>query len=162
MSDSIRIRTTPNGSDKYLKVNLKQDFDFIEILSLKISQEDAYRKFCSDYGVIVGRVIINNGFGVPNAKVSVFIPLDDIDKNNPEIKGLYPFEVITDKDSEGIRYNLLPKNGDPTNVCSTPVGTFPNKREVLDNSTMLEVYCKYYKFTTTTIMPVILCYLVFR
>ena len=150
MSDSIRIRTTPNGSDKYLKVNLQQDFNFIEILSLKISQEDAYRKFCSDYGVIVGRVIINNGFGVPNAKVSVFIPLDDVDKNNPEIKGLYPFEVITDKDSEGIRYNLLPKNGDPTNICSTPVGTFPNKREVLDNTTMLEVYCKYYKFTTTT------------
>ncbi len=150
MSDTIRINTTPNGSDKYLKVNLKQDFDFIEILSLKISQEDAYRKFCSDYGAIVGRVIINNGFGVPNAKVSVFIPLDDIDKNDPLISGLYPYEVITDKDSDGIRYNLLPRNGDPTNDCYTPVGTFPNKREILDNDVMLEVYCKYYKFTTTT------------
>jgi len=150
MSNTIRIRTTPNGSDSYLKVKLEQDFDFIEILSLKISQEDTYRKFCSDYGTIVGRVIINNGFGVPNAKVSVFIPLDDIDKNDPLIKGLYPFEVITDKDNDGIRYNLLPKDADPTNECFTPIGTFPSKREVLDNDTLLSVYCKYYKFTTTT------------
>ncbi len=150
MSNTIRIRTTPNDGDKYLKVKLEQDWDFIEILSLKISQEDTYRKFCSDYGVIVGRVIINNGFGVPNAKVSVFIPLDDIDKNDPLISGLYPFEVISDKDSEGIRYNLLPKDMSPTNDCYTPVGTFPSKREILDNETLLNVYCKYYKFTTTT------------
>lgn len=147
---SIRINTTPNGSDKYLKVNLEQEFDFIEILSLKISQEDAYRKFCSDYGVIVGRVTINNGFGVPNAKVSVFIPLDEIDKYNPEIKGLYPYEVITDKNEDGVRYNLLPKDSAPDNDCFTPIGNFPTKREVLDNTTMLDVYCKYYKFTTTT------------
>ncbi len=150
MSDTIRIRTTPNGNDKYLKVKLDQEFDFIEILSLKISQEETYRKFCSDYGVIVGRVIINNGFGVPNAKVSVFIPLDDVDKENPLIKGLYPYELVSDRNSDGVRYNLLPKDGDPSNVCSTPIGTFPNKREILDNDTLLNVYCKYYKFTTTT------------
>lgn len=150
MSNTIRIRTTPNGSDKYLKVKLDQDFDFIEILSLKISQEDAYRKFCSDYGTIVGRVTVNNGFGVENAKVSVFIPLDDIDKNDPLIKGLYPYEVITDTDIDGIRYNLLPKDVDLDNECYTPVGTFPSKREILDNDVMLHVYCKYYKFTTTT------------
>lgn len=150
MSNTVRIRTTPNGSDKYLKVKLEQDFDFVEILSLKISQEDAYIKFCSDYGAIVGRVTINDGFGVENAKVSVFIPLDDIDKNNPLIKGLYPYEVITDKNSDGIRYNVLPTTSETDNPCYTPVGTFPAKREVLDNDTMLEVYCKYYKFTTTT------------
>lgn len=150
MSNTVRIRTTPNGSDKYLKVKLEQDFDFIEILSLKISQEDTYRKFCSDYGTIVGRVSVNNGFGVPNAKVSVFIPLDDIDKENPLIKGLYPYEVITDKNDDGVRYNLLPKDGNPTNDCSTPIGTFPNKREVLDNETLSSIYCKYYQFTTTT------------
>lgn len=150
MSNTIRINTTPNGSDKYLKLKLDQDFDFIKILSLRISQEDAYRKFCSDYGTIVGRVIINSGFGVPNAKVSVFIPIDDVDKNNPLIKGLYPFEVISDKDSDGIRYNLLPKESETNNDCFTPIGTFPTKREVLDNDTMLNIYCKYYKFTTTT------------
>lgn len=150
MGNSVRIRTTPNGNDKYLKVNLEQNFDFIEILSLKISQEEAYRNYCSDYGVVVGRVIVNNGFGVPNAKVSIFIPIDDVDSNNPTLKALYPYEVVTDKNSDGIRYNLLTNSNDTNNKCFTPVGTFPTKREVLDNETMLSLYCKYYKFTTTT------------
>jgi hypothetical protein len=150
MSETIRIRTTPNGSDKYLKVKLDQEFDFIEVLSMKITQEDAYRNFCSDYGVVVGRVIINSGVGLPNARVSIFIPVDDVDKNNPEIKGLYPYSIVTDKDTDGIRYNLLPKSSETNNECFTPVGTFPNKREILDNDELLGVYCKYYKFTTTT------------
>ena len=150
MSNSIRVRTTPNGGDNYLKLKLDQDFDFIEILSLKISQEDAYKKFCSDYGVIVGRVVINSGFGVPNAKVSVFIPIDNIDKDNPIIKGLYPFEVVSDKNDDGLRYNLFSDEANPENKCSTKIGSFPTKREVLDNSDLLYVYCKYYKFTTTT------------
>ena len=149
-NNTVRIRTTPNGTDKYLKVKLEQDFDFIEVLSLKISQEDAYRNFCSDYGVVAGRVIINSGFGVPNARVSIFIPIDDVDKNDPHIKGLYPYEIVSDKDSDGVRYNLLPRTSETDNECFTPVGTFPNKREILDNPEMLEIYCKYYKFTTTT------------
>jgi hypothetical protein len=148
--NTIRIRTTPNGGDKYLKVKLEQDFDFIEILSLKIGQEDAYRNFCSDYGVVAGRVIINSGFGVPNARVSIFIPIDDVDIDDPNIKGLYPYQVTSDKDSDGIRYNLLPKTSETDNDCFTPIGTFPTKREILDNTDMLDVYCKYYKFTTTT------------
>ena len=37
MSKSVRIRTTPNGKDKYVKVELKQDFDLLEILSLSKS-----------------------------------------------------------------------------------------------------------------------------
>jgi hypothetical protein len=149
-NNTIRIRTTPNGSDKYLKLKLEQEFDFIEILSLKISQEDAYRNFCSDYGVVAGRVIINSGFGVPNAKVSIFIPINEEDSNDPQISGLYPYEVVSDKNSDGVRYNLLPRSSETDNECFTPIGTFPNKREVLDNPEMLDVYCKYYKFTTTT------------
>jgi len=147
---TIRIRTTPLGKDKYVKLNINQEFDFIEVLSLKITQEEAYRNFCSDYGVVAGRVVINSGFGVPNARVSIFIPLDEVDKNNPQIKGLYPFEVISDKDSEGIRYNLLPRASESQNDCFTPVGTFPSKREILDDEDMMYVYEKYYKFTTTT------------
>ena len=150
MSNTIRITTTPNESDKYVKLKIEQDFDFIEILSLKISQDEAYTKFCSDYGVIVGRVSVNNGFGVPNAKVSVFIPLDDDDKTNPEIKAIYPYEIISDTTPDGVRYNLLPKDIVADNDCFTPIGTFPSKTEVLDNPTLLEVYCKYYKYTTTT------------
>lgn len=149
-NNSIRIRTTPGGKDKYVKVKLEQDFDFIEILSLKISQADAYRNFCADYGVVVGRVFINNGFGVQNARVSIFIPIDDVDRNDPIINGLYPYEVVTDKDIDGKRYNVLPKNSETDNECYTPVGTFPNKREVLDDPEMGHVYCKYYKFTTST------------
>ena len=150
MSDNLRIRTTPNGSDNYLNVKIEQDFDFIEILSLNISQDKVYETFCSDYGVIVGRVVINSGFGVPNVKVSVFIPIDDIDKTNPHISGLYPYETVNDKNSSGIRYNLLPKESDSQDSCYTPIGTFPAKREVLDNPEMLYVYKKYYKFTTQT------------
>ena len=150
MSESIRIKTTPLGNDQYIQVKVDQDFDFVKVLSLDISQEKAYQNFCSDYGVVVGRVTINNGFGVPNAKVSVFIPVDEIDKGNPQILGLYPYEKVSDTDSDGIRYNLLPQETDNQNICYTPVGTFPSKREVLDNDEMLYVFCKYYKFTTVT------------
>ena len=150
MSETIRIRTTPNGNDTYVKVKIEQDFDFLEVLSLKISDEDAYREFCSDYGVIVGRVIFNGGVGLPNARVSIFIPIDEEDKNNSVIRGLYPYEIITDGDSDGIRYNLLPKTSETNNECFTPIGSFPNKREILDNPELEYVYCKYYKFTTTT------------
>lgn len=150
LNNSIRVRTTPDGKDKYIKVKLDQEFDFIEILSLKITQSEAYRNFCADYGVVVGRVFINNGFGVPNARVSIFIPIDEIDKENPLISGLYPYEVVNDKDIDGKRYNLLPKSSETDNECYTPIGTFPNKREVLDDPEMGHVYCKYYKFTTST------------
>jgi len=146
----MRIRTTPGDSESYLKVNLEQKFDFIEILSLKLTQEDVYRKFCSDYGVVVGRITVNNGFGVPNAKVSIFIPIDDLDIEDSELFGLYPYEQVQDKNSDGLRYNLLPKKNETNNNCFTPIGSFLNKREIQDNDVALEVYCKYYKFTTTT------------
>jgi hypothetical protein len=38
----------------------------------------------SNYGVLVGRVLANDGFGVPNAKVSIFIENNDIDETNKE------------------------------------------------------------------------------
>ena len=78
-NQSIRIRTTP-GSSKNIRFKLDQDFDFLEILSLKISQEDLYQPFCANYGVVVGRVIANKGFGLPNAKVSIFIPITNEDQ----------------------------------------------------------------------------------
>ena len=62
------------GVDKKVTVELKQDYDLLEILSLKFSQTQAYASFCSDYGVVCGRISINNGFGVPNARVSIFVP----------------------------------------------------------------------------------------
>lgn len=149
-NESIRIRTTPNSGNNKINVQLNQKFDFIEILSLKISQEDAYRRFCSDYGVVVGRVTVNSGFGVPNAKVSIFIPITDEDKQDDVIKGLYPYETPQDKNSEGFRYNLLPKTNETNDDCFTQTGSFFNKREFQDNDVALDIYCKYYKYTTVT------------
>ena len=85
---SIRLRTEP-GSSKNITVKIEQEFDTIDFLSLKITQDEAYRNFCSDYGVIAGRVIANDGFGVENAKISVFIPLSNEDAEDTVISSLY-------------------------------------------------------------------------
>ena len=58
MSKSYRIRTTP-GIDKNIRIDIQQDFDLIEILSLKLKQVDFYTRFCAYYCVVVGRVIAN-------------------------------------------------------------------------------------------------------
>jgi hypothetical protein len=153
MSKSYRIKTTPGvDNNGFLKVNvdLNQNYDFLEVLSLKISQKDEYQNFCADYGVVAGRVIINGGFGVPNVKVSIFVPVDEKDLEDPVKSALYNYqEPFPDqKNKNGVRYNLLPKN--QQTLDHTPVGTFPKKREILDDSTTLEIYEKYYKYTTTT------------
>ena len=152
MSKSYRIRTTPGEDNGYLKVNvdLNQNYDHLEILSLKISQKDDYQNFCADYGVVAGRVIVNGGFGVPNVKVSIFVPVEDSDLQDPVKSSIYPYtEPFPDqKNSNGLRYNVLPKN--QQKLDHTPVGTFPKKREILDDRTTLEIYEKYYKYTTTT------------
>lgn len=154
---SQRIRTTVNGNDKYLTVKLENDVDFFEILSLKISQKDVYGNFNSDYGVIVGRVVANGGVGIPNVKLSVFIPISDDDKERAEISTIYPYTSPRDKDLNGVKYNLLPRvaTTNPFLVSGefapkVPVGTFPTKEEITTNDTFLEVYEKYYKFTTVT------------
>ena len=147
MSNSYRIRTTP-GVDKSIKVLIDQEFEYIEILSLKILQEQIYTRQCSDYGVVVGRISVNNGFGLPNAKVSIFIPLTDEDSTNPIISELYPYKTTTDQNVDGYRYNLLPYTKSHSN--HTPTGTFFDREDVLIDTTLIEVYDKYYKYTTTT------------
>lgn len=146
-SKSIRIRTTP-GTDKNVSIKLEHNFDFLEVLSLKISQEDVYRSFCANYGAVVGRVFSNKGLGLPNAKVSVFIPISDEDEKNDLIRDLYPFKSPVDKDKNFIRYNLLLSK--TTCNLNKPVGTFPTKEEVLGDDIVLEIYDKYYKYTTKT------------
>ena len=147
MPKSYRIRTQV-GVDKYINVKLDQDFDFLEILSLKINQSDLYTKVCSDYGVVVGRVLVNGGFGLPNAKVSIFIPLSSEDELNPTISELYPYKTLSDNNELGYRYNLLPH--DPSYSIHAATGTFPNREEVLIDQTYIEVYDKYYKYTVKT------------
>ena len=145
MDRNYRIHTNVS-SDTVLNVNMKQDFDFLEVLSLKLRQEDAYRLHSSNYGVIIGRVLANDAFGIPNAKVSVFIERDDSD--SIEMEALYPYTEVTSKDEDGRRYNLLPDYSDDD--CYRVVGTFPNKRLVLDDNTHMEVFDKYWKYTTVT------------
>ena len=147
MSNSYRIRTEV-GVDKSLKVLLEQEYEYLEILSLKVLQSQIYTRQCSDYGVIIGRVTANNGFGIPNAKVSVFIPLSSEDENNPVINELYPYKSLTELNDDGYRYNLLPYKQQHSG--HNPTGTFFDREDVLINPTLIEVYDKYYKYTAKT------------
>lgn len=148
MDKSIRVKADLNANSANLVVNLSQNFDFLEVLSLRLNSDEVYRLHNSNYGVLVGRVSTNGGFGIPNAKISVFIPITDEDDSNIYLKSFYNFKTPYDKGVDGVRYNLLPKEKQST--CHTPVGTFPDKIEILDNEIWVEVYEKYYKYNTVT------------
>jgi hypothetical protein len=167
---SIRVKT--DIGDKFINVNLDQTHESLDILSLKVFQKDLYRLFDADYGIIVGRVVGNNSVGIPNCRISVFVPfdeeaiteptkLDDIEKI--QSAALYTYESVYDRDVDGKIFNLLPKygknrnfNGYPDNdyaigaTPKTPVGTFPEKEEILANDSLAYIYDKYYKYTTVT------------
>jgi hypothetical protein len=147
MGQSYRIRTEV-GVDKTINLQLDQDFEFLEILSLKIQQADVYTRYCADYGVVVGRVTANNGTGVPNAKISVFIPTSEQDLLNQELRSIYPYTSIEDTNEDGYRYNLLPYEKSYSKHAAT--GTFPTRLDVLTNATAAEIYDKYFKFTVKT------------
>ena len=145
---SYRIHTSVGDSNKLINVNLQQDMDFLEVLSLKLTQKNFYKLHSSNYGVLVGRVLANDAFGVSNVKISIFIPIDENDKKDNEILSIYPYTSVNSVDSNNIRYNLLPN--DTKNICHRDVGTFPSKRVVLDDNTELEIFDKYWKYTTVT------------
>ena len=92
--------------DKFLDVNINQDIEQIEILSLKLDVENFYKLHTSNYGCLVGRVLANQGVGVPNVKISVFIPVESADMENPIFRYLYPYSNTKSKDQNGVRYNL--------------------------------------------------------
>lgn len=142
---TIRIKADLSGNEKVIKVNLKQNFDTLDVLSLKIDQKNTYLTNSSDYGILIGRVIANDGFGVPNAKVSIFIPTEEIDENT---KKIYPYSNVSSVNENNIRYNLLQSN--KKDDCKQNVGTFPDKRTLLDNNLTIDIFDKYYKYTTST------------
>ena len=145
--NNLRVRTTI-GQDNHINFRLEQNYDFIEILSVRLDTKDLYRRFCSDFGVLVGRVVNQQGIGVPNAKISIFIPLDEVDANDPLISELYPYTSVKDVNRNGLRYNILPENKNEN--CHLPVGDFPSKKTLLDNPILIDIHEKYYKFTTST------------
>ena len=143
---SYRIRTEI-GKDTSLHIKLDRDYDVLELMSLKIDQINDYKLHTANYGVIAGRVLANDAFGIPNAKVSVFIGKNDND--NDIVKSvLYPYNSTYTKNSDGIKYNLLPN--EQLNDCHTIIGTFPEKQYMLNNDSLLEVFDEYYKYTTRT------------
>lgn len=147
MPKSFRIRTNLN-EDRNLQVKLEQNFDTLEVLSLTVTPDEIYTRNCSDFGVVCGRVFANNGFGIPNARVSIFIPLEEADLYNDIISALYPYKTLQDVNDDGYRYNLLPYTS--SHSGHIPVGTFPERSDVLIDKNVIEVYDKYYKFTVQT------------
>jgi hypothetical protein len=147
MIQKHRIRTEI-GKDQRLTVELKQDYDLLEILSLKFTQRDIYTSLCADYGVVCGRISVNDGVGVANARISIFVPLSDEDSDDPIVSELYPYTNTSDTSEEGYRYNLLPSRKQHSG--HTPVGTFPDQEDILGREEVLEVYEKYYKYTVKT------------
>lgn len=147
MVQKHRIRTEI-GRDQKITVELKQDYDLLEILSLKFTQKDIYTSLCADYGVVCGRISVNDGYGITNARVSIFVPLTDEDSEDPVVSSLYPYTSTTDRNEEGYRYNLLPSRKQHTG--HTPTGTFPDQEDILTREETLEVFEKYYKYTVKT------------
>lgn len=147
MGKSYRIKTDI-GVDKNISLQLDQDFEFLEILSLQISQNDIYTKNCADYGVVVGRVVANGGLGIPNVKVSIFVPITETDSLNEEVVAIYPYVNPNDKNDDGYRYNLLPYT--PSYPSHAATGTFPTRGDVLKDPLVAQVYDKYYKYTVKT------------
>jgi hypothetical protein len=145
MPKSYRIRTQLGINQNIpvkIPIVLEQNFDTLEILSLAIRPDDIYIRSCADYGVVCGRIFCNNGFGIPNARVSVFIPIEDIDTQNDYIASLYPYKSFTDINDDGYRYNLLPYT--QSHSGHVPTGTFPERLDVLTDKPLIQVYEKYY------------------
>jgi len=59
MDKSIRVKADLNANSANLVVNLSQNFDFLEVLSLRLNSDEVYRLHNSNYGVLVGRVSTN-------------------------------------------------------------------------------------------------------
>ena len=147
MMQKHRISTNI-GKEQKVTVELKQDYDQLEILSLKFSQTDVYTSLCADYGVVCGRITANDGFGIPNVRVSIFVPQTETDSTDPIISALYPYTEVSDKNDDNYRYNLLPAR--KQHGGHKPTGTFPDQSDILTREEVLEVYENYYRYTVKT------------
>lgn len=146
---TYRIRTKLGETEPInIPITLMQEYNSFELLSLKINMDDTYHSYTSTEGIVIGRVsTANNGLGIPNVRVSIFVPKGAYNQSDEE-EVLYPFSSPIDKDGDKVRYNLLPSESDVD--CYQVVGTLPTKRRILDNETVCDVFEKYYKYTTVT------------
>jgi hypothetical protein len=136
----IKTKILPE-QNQYLRFNLDQDFDVLDILTLSIYGTDAYPNPCGDWGVIIGRIVDSNSFPMENVKVGYILPLDETDTNDITISSIY-------NDIMGNKYPLLPKYR--VNKNHYPAGGFPSEDEVMANSALEYVYKKYFKYVTST------------
>lgn len=136
----IKTKILPE-QNQYLKVNINQDFDALDILTLSIYGTDVYPNPCGDWGVVIGRVVDRNSFPMENVKIGYIIPIDEDDSNDITIKTIYNNIVNSD-------YPLLPNYR--VNKNHYPVGAFPSEDEVLSNTALEYVYKKYFKHITST------------
>lgn len=143
---TYRIRTDIDVmKNSKIDVQLTQHFDILDILSLKIKPTNMYQLQQSNYGVVVGRVVANGGFGVPNAKVSIFIPV----KEGVGMDEFLQYSYTSSNDvHNGIRYNVLPDEVEAR--CHQDVGTLPSKTYMIDNNVIMQVFKDYYTLTTST------------
>lgn len=150
-----KIKLSNEADNNYLKIKLNQTTNTFDVLSLKISNEDIYETFNADYGILVGRVTANNGVGIPNALISVFIPISDDDLSNNDVRSIYPYKKPSDKNNEGKRYNLLDRVSTYREEIGSfkppqPFGSLPIYPEIMVNEKLFDVYNRYYKFTAKT------------
>ena len=143
INKTFRIRTDIGEklSSDYitLDANLVQDYDTFDILSVKINSVDTYKLHNANYGVVVGRVLANNGFGIPNAKLSIFIAADSDD--GEKLRELYPFSSTVAKDRKGVRYNLLPN--EKVKFTGTYLGPYYNIYNFDGASGVIQVGSEY-------------------
>ena len=52
----VRIPIDLNSDDQEIRINLEDEFQSLDVLSLNITSNDVYSRVKSDFGVIVGRV----------------------------------------------------------------------------------------------------------
>ena len=170
-SGIIRMPLKAGAEETYVTTYLPRTTRSLRLLSLEISAEGLYRFYDADHGVVAGRVIANDGVGVPNCRISLFLPKNAAETTSGALAEwaqrlrdeLYPYETINDQDGARRRYNLLPSqtrnrgfNNFPANDLGfgaspkTPVGSFPEKEEVVANPIFLDVYQRYYRFSTVT------------
>jgi hypothetical protein len=165
----VRLRAEPGAEfDRYVQLPLTEHFDYLDVLSLELSQQDLFELRSADYGLVAGRVVANEGVGVPNCRVSIFIPASSADPSEPAAELLrqrYPWEKVSadDVDANGRRYNLLPDqasfrgfNGFAYNEFGigatpvTPLGSFPEREAVLTDPVARATHERYYRYSTVT------------
>lgn len=160
----VRLRTEAgNEKDSFVQLPLTENFDYLDVLSLELAQRELYQLRHADYGVVAGRVIANEGIGVPNCRVSIFIAVSGSEPADQLLAQRYPWAAVSDLDADGRRYNLLPNqpnfrgfNGFAPNELGigatpiTPVGSFPEREAVLADPVAQAVHTRYYRHTTVT------------